>query len=112
MTAVATLTGASSDIKVCWHTIDWRAAGRHVGRLQARIVKAVQEKRYGKAKALQHLLTHSFSAKALAVKRVTENQGHRTPGVDAKVWNTPVSKAQAVDSLRQRGYQAQPLRRI
>ncbi|MGL9725936.1 MAG: reverse transcriptase N-terminal domain-containing protein [Wolbachia sp.] len=44
-------------------------------RLQRRIVKAVQERRWGKVKALQHLLTRSFSGKALAVKRVTENQG-------------------------------------
>ncbi|WP_438504133.1 reverse transcriptase N-terminal domain-containing protein, partial [Acinetobacter towneri] len=42
----------------------------HVRGLQARIVKAVQDGRYNKAKALQWLLTHSFSGKALAVKRV------------------------------------------
>jgi RNA-directed DNA polymerase len=44
-------------------------------RLQRRIVKAIQQGRWGKVKALQHLLTRSFSGKALAVKRVTENQG-------------------------------------
>ncbi|WP_264707681.1 reverse transcriptase N-terminal domain-containing protein [Wolbachia endosymbiont (group A) of Acrocera orbiculus] len=44
-------------------------------RLQRRIVKAVQQGRWGKVKALQHLLTRSFSSKALAVKRVTENHG-------------------------------------
>ena len=43
-------------------------------RLQARIVKAAQEGRWGKVKALQYLLTHSFSGKALAVRRVTENR--------------------------------------
>ena len=45
---------------------------RHVRRLQARIVKATQIGRHNKAKALQWLLTRSFSGKALAVKRVTE----------------------------------------
>ena len=45
-------------------------------------MKATQEGRWGKVKALQHLLTHSFAAKALAVKRVTENKGKDTPGVD------------------------------
>ncbi|WP_245611020.1 MULTISPECIES: reverse transcriptase N-terminal domain-containing protein [unclassified Wolbachia] len=44
-----------------------------VMRLQRRIVKAVQQGRWGKVKALQHLLTRSFSGKTLAVKRVTEN---------------------------------------
>ncbi len=81
-------------------------------RLQARIVKASQEGRWGKVKSLQHLLTHSFSGKELAVRRVTENQGKRTPGVDKETWGTPTKKAKAVESLRQHGYKPQPLRRI
>jgi len=74
-------------------------------------VKARQDGRHGKVKALQHLLTHSFSGKALAVRRVTENQGKRTPGVDGVTWNTPGQKATAIHALRQRGYRPQPLRR-
>jgi RNA-directed DNA polymerase len=112
MTAKHDLAGAASRSMVDWHAIEWRRAHRNVRRLQARIVKATQEGKRGKAQALQHLLTHSFSGRALAVKRVTENRGKRTPGVDGVVWNTPQKKAQAVQSLRQRGYQPQPLRRI
>jgi RNA-directed DNA polymerase len=108
---VAQPTGAVSPGEVDWHTLDWEQAHLTVRRLQARIVKATQEGRWGKVKALQHLLTHSFSAKALAVKRVTENQGKRTPGVDGEVWDTPHKKAKAVQTLRQRGYRPQPLRR-
>src|SRR5260370_41185766 len=74
--------------------------------------KATQEKRWNKVKALQRLLTHSFSGKALAVRRVTENQGKNTPGVDQITWNTPQKKMNAVYSLRQRDYHPQPLRRI
>ena len=81
-------------------------------RLQARIVKATQENRWGKVKALQRLLTHSFSGKALAVRRVTENQGKKTPGVDKIFWDTPEKKAQAIHDLRQRDYHPQPLRRV
>ena len=55
-----------------------------VSRLQARIVKAQQEGRYNKVKALQHLLTRSQSARILAVERVTENDGRKTPGVDGE----------------------------
>lgn len=62
-------------------------------------------------KALQWLLTHSFSGKALAVRRVTENQGKKTPGVD-KVWGTPEKKENAVDELRRHGHKARPLRRV
>jgi RNA-directed DNA polymerase len=47
-----------------------------------RIVKAWQEGRRHKVKALQRLLVRSLSGKSLAVRRVTENQGKRTPGVD------------------------------
>jgi RNA-directed DNA polymerase len=47
---------------------------REVCRLQARIVKALQERRFGKVKALQRLLTHSFSGKVLGTRRVTENK--------------------------------------
>ena len=83
-----------------------------VRRLQARIVKATQEKRWGKVKALQRLLTHSFSGKAVAVRRVTENQGKKTPGVDKVIWETPEKKARAIRDLKQRGYQPQPLRRV
>jgi RNA-directed DNA polymerase len=77
MTADIRSAGAAPGEAEGWHTIDWESAHRVVCRLQARIVKAIQEGRWGKVKALQHLLTHSFSGKALAVRRVTENQGIR-----------------------------------
>jgi RNA-directed DNA polymerase len=103
--------GASSHQEVDWNQIDWRKVKANVRRLQARIVKAIAAGRWGKVKALQHLLTHSFSGKALAVRRVTENRGKRTAGIDGETWNTPKKKAQGVKTLRQRGYRAQPLRR-
>ena len=105
-------TCASSHPEVDWHSIDWAKCHQTVRRLQARIVKATQEGRYNKVKALQWTLTHSFSAKALAVRRVTENQGKKTPGVDGKTWSTPAAKSQAIVSLKRRGYQPSPLRRV
>ena len=87
---------ATSGGEVHWQAIDWQAVNQNVRRLQARIVKATQEGRWGKVKALQRLLTHSFSGKALAVRRVTENQGKNTPGVDGEIWNTSGKKAAAV----------------
>src|SRR5450759_167611 len=111
MTA-ATPAGASFHGVTDWHAIDWESANHNVRRLQASIVKATKEKKWGKVKALQRLLTHSFSGKALAVRRVTENQGKNTPGVDRIIWNTPHKKINAIYSLRQRDYHPQPLRRI
>ena len=112
MTTVACPVGAVSHEELRWHAIDWQAVHEHVRRLQARIVKAAKEGRWGKVKALQHLLTHSFSGKTLAVRRVTENDGKKTPGVDRVLWNTPDKKMAAVHSLRQRGYKPAPLRRV
>ena len=104
--------GASVGLATEWNSIDWRKAKREVKRLQMRIAKAVEEGRWGRAKALQHILTHSFYAKALAVKRVTSNRGKKTPGVDGVVWKTAREKMQAVRSIKSRGYRAQPLRRV
>ena len=73
MTAV-TLEPAGAVSHRCedWHSINWKRVNGNVRRLQARIVKATKEGRWGKVKALQYLLTHSFSGKSLATRRVTE----------------------------------------
>ncbi|MDO9052592.1 MAG: group II intron reverse transcriptase/maturase [Gallionella sp.] len=112
MTTAKLVVGAASGCEVDWHSLDWAQIHQTVKRLQMRIAKATREGRYGRVKALQWILTHSFSGRAIAVKRVTENQGKKTPGVDKVVWDTPELKAEAVMSLKRRGYQPQPLRRV
>ena len=109
--AVQPLTGASSASDK-WNSIKWKNIEAEVYRLQMRIAKAVSEGRHGKVKALQWLLTHSFHAKALAVKRVVQNKGGKTPGVDKIIWKTPQQKMQAAQSLKRKGYHTQPLKRI
>ncbi len=104
-------TGASSAY-ADWNAINWRDVHAKVRRLQVRIAKAEKEKRHGKVKALQWLLTHSFTAKLWAVRRVVINNGKRTPGVDGVIWRTPGEKMEAARSLKRRGYQPQPLKRI
>src|SRR5216683_5034512 len=101
-------SGSSFD----WRDTNWSDCHRRVRSLQVRIVKAWQEGRRRKVKALQRMLVRSLSGKALAVKRVTENQGKRTPGVDGETWSTPEAKSRAVLSLKRRGYQPRPLRRV
>ena len=104
--------GAVSHTSADWHSIPWKTVNETVRRLQARIVKATKAGKWHKVKALQYLLTHSFSGKALAVRRVTENQGKNTPGVDKITWKDPESKWMAIHELRQRGYKTLPLRRV
>lgn len=102
---------ASPGIATCWEEIDWQKARAYVKKLQMRIVKAQKRGHYSKVKSLQWLLTHSFYAKALAVKRVTSNSGKRTSGVDHELWLTPQAKFNAISKLNRRGYRPQPLRR-
>ena len=111
MTAIK-YAGASFSDTHSWNAINWRSIESSVRRLQMRIAKAVQEGRHNKVKSLQWLLTHSFQAKLLAAKRVTQNRGSKTAGVDGKICRTPKQKMQLAKSLQRHGYQSQPLRRI
>lgn len=104
--------GASSPAEQMWNQANWDHIEAEVKRLQMRIAKAVREGRWGKVQALQRLLTRSHSGKMLAVKRVTENRGKRTPGVDGKVWLSPMARWRGMVSMRHHGYRAMPLRRV
>jgi RNA-directed DNA polymerase len=108
----APTAGAASHPVTDWLGINWARASHTVRRLQARIVKATQAGRWGKVHALHHLLTHAFSANALAVRRVTENPGQGPPGIDRAVRDRPEKKRAAIYTLAQHGYHAQPLRRV
>lgn len=112
MTTQKIRAGAPSRESVTWHSIDWAKCHRGVRKLQVRIAKATRERKHSKVKALQWLLTHSFSGKALAVRRITENQGSKTAGVDQVVWPTPAAKSLAILSLRRHGYHPLPLKRV
>ena len=111
MTTAKTVGAVSSEAAE-WYAINWQTIHQNVRRLQVRIVQATKAGRWNKVKSLQRLLTHSYSGKVLAVRRVTENTGKKTPGVDQIIWKTPQDKTQAVHALKSRGYQSQPLRRV
>ncbi|WP_198142459.1 reverse transcriptase N-terminal domain-containing protein [Syntrophaceticus schinkii] len=95
-----------------WESIDWTQVQKDVNRLQSRIAKATVKGDMNKVKRLQYLLTHSFHAKAYAVKRVTSNKGRNTSGVDRKLWSTSASKMKAVLTLTDKHYRTKPLRRV
>jgi RNA-directed DNA polymerase len=95
-----------------WDTIHWPTIRDQVRRLQVRIAKAAGEGDFGKVKALQWILTHSWYAKLWAVRRVTRNKGAKTPGVDGVTWKTGKKKITAALALKRHRYHPQPLRRI
>ena len=107
-----TQVGALPNYPRAWKEIDWEKCHRIVQRLQSRIVEATKAQHWGKVKRLQWLLTHSFSARALAVRRVTENRGKKTPGIDQVLWKNPQEKFKAIDGLKRRGYRPMPVRRV
>jgi RNA-directed DNA polymerase len=111
MTAQVNLAGAPST-SLIWSTINWSTVEAHVRRLQMRIAKATKEGKHGKVKSLQWILTHSLYAKLLAVKRVSQNKGSKTPGVDGVIWNSDHKKIAAVKNLNRHGYKPLPLRRV
>jgi RNA-directed DNA polymerase len=95
-----------------WHDIDWWRVQRNVRAMQIRIAKACREGNWRRMKTLQRMLTRSRSARYLAVRRVTENQGKRTAGVDRVLWDTPDAKWKAANGLKRHGYKPRPLRRV
>lgn len=95
-----------------WHLIDWAEVRRRVSSLQARIVKAVQQDRWNKVRVLQRILRGSLAAKLLAIRRVTENRGKRTAGVDGQKWTDAKDKFEAIRQLSKKGYKVSPVRRI
>ena len=106
------VTNASKPVYTTWEAINWQHVKLRVKQLQMRIAKAIREGKYRRANSLQWILTHSFYAKLLAIRRVTQNRGSKTPGIDNILWRTSRQKLNAVYQLRRHGYKPLPLRRI
>jgi len=94
-----------------WNNIDWNKIEKSVLSIQRRIVEAIKRKRFNRVKALQWIIKHSFKAKLLSIKRVTENKGGKTAGIDGVIWKSESDKIGAAHNLKQRGYKAKPLKR-
>ncbi|HCE7101334.1 group II intron reverse transcriptase/maturase [Pseudomonas aeruginosa] len=107
------VASASFDGMKNWHDLDWARIQQTVWKTQLKIAQATREGDWRRVKRLQRLLTHSFYGRCLAVRRVTENRGRKTSGVDGETWGTPQAKLQAVGRLsKKRGYRPKPLRRV
>ena len=74
-------------------------------------MKAVTAGDKRRVRSFRRLLSRSRSAKLLAVKRVTSNQGKDTAGIDGVIWKTPSQKWQAALKLNRKDYKTLPLRR-
>jgi RNA-directed DNA polymerase len=95
-----------------WNTLPWRSIERTVFKLQKRIYQASQTGNTDLVHKLQRLLIHSWSAKCLAVRRVTQdNQGKKTAGVDGVKSLSPKLRMHLVQKLRV-DLKTRPVRRV
>lgn len=104
----APVASASFDGMTNWHDLDWARIQQTVRKTQG--AQATGEGGWRRVKRLQRLLTHSFYGRCLAVRRVTENRGRKTPGVDGETWGTPQAKLQAVGRLNRKSEAIGPSR--
>jgi RNA-directed DNA polymerase len=83
-----------------WNAIPWRQLEVRVFKLQRRIYQATTRGEVQKAHRLQKLLASSWSAKSLAVRRVTqENTGKKTAGVDGMKNLTPPKRLNLISDM-------------
>ena len=95
-----------------WRSINWRKLERRVYKLQKRIYQASQRGDIKALRRLQKMLMKSWSARALAVRRITQdNQGKKTAGVDGLKSLTPKQRLDLVNKLKL-GTKASPTRRV
>ncbi|ABG53694.1 hypothetical protein Tery_4733 [Trichodesmium erythraeum IMS101] len=66
-----------------WKDINWKKVEKYVFKLQKLIYRASSRGEIRKMRKYQKLLTKSYYARLLAVRRVTQdNQGKKTAGID------------------------------
>ena len=95
-----------------WKDIPWSRLERNVFKLQKRIFRASSRGDVRTVHRLQKLLMKSWSARCLAVRRVTqENQGKRTAGIDGVKSLTPQQRVNLVKKLKLEP-RATPTRRV
>ncbi|MBW4445844.1 MAG: group II intron reverse transcriptase/maturase [Spirirestis rafaelensis WJT71-NPBG6] len=95
-----------------WNEIDWAKCRANVFKLQKRIFKASECGDISSVRKLQRLLVNSWSARCLAVRKVTqENQGRNTAGTDGVKSLKDEHKVVLIENLKY-SYKASPTRRV
>ena len=95
-----------------WRHINWTKAERYVYKQQKRIYAASRRGNKLKVRKLQRTLIRSWYNRALAVRRVTQdNRGKKTAGVDGVSSLSPKARLKLVGQLRITG-KSKPTRRV
>jgi RNA-directed DNA polymerase len=95
-----------------WKDIPWQKLEKNVFKLQRRIYQASNRGDVKTVHRLQRLLMKSWSAKCLAVRRVTQdNQGKKTAGIDGIKSLTPTERLSLISRL-EFNQKVSPTRRV
>jgi len=95
-----------------WQDLNWRAIEKQVFKLQKRIYRASARGDAKTVHKLQRLLMRSWSAKCLAVRKVTQdNRGKKTAGVDGMKSLSPAGRLRLVVLLNIQA-KPKPTRRV
>ena len=96
-----------------WRNINWKLVQKRVFKLQKLIFRASSVGEFSKMRKYQKLLTKSYYARLLAVRRVTQdNQGKKTAGVDGIKNLKPKQRFNLVKMLRETPKKPKPTRRV
>jgi RNA-directed DNA polymerase len=99
------------NLTVEWKDLNWRKLEKVTFKLQKRIFQASERGDVKAVRKLQKTLIRSWSAKCIAVRRVTQdNQGKNTAGVDGVKSLTPKQRINLVGKLKLTG-KSKPTRR-
>src|SRR4029434_3883493 len=94
-----------------WNTLNWKQIERRGFKLQTRIYRVQRRGDSKTVRKLQRLLMKSWSAKLLAVRRVTQdNRGKTTAGVDGVHSLPPAERLDLANTLSLNSI-ANPVRR-
>lgn len=98
-----------------WHDIPWIQFHEQVKRMQRQIAVAYVNENYIERTKTQWALVKSNAACAVSIQKVMSNPGHKTPGSDNIIWDTPKDRLVALNALINLNYdeyKAKPVRRV
>ncbi len=98
-----------NDIPIClevqsdyqWQELPWKQIEKRVHKLQKRIYQASKRGDVKVVRKLQKTLIRSWSARCLAVRRITQdNQGKKTAGIDGIKSLKPNARLELINKLK------------
>ncbi|WP_079678194.1 group II intron reverse transcriptase/maturase [Planktothrix sp. PCC 11201] len=106
------ISKTQNNLTVEWKDLNWRKLEKVTFKLQKRIFQASERGDVKAVRKLQKTLIRSWSAKCIAVRRVTQdNQGKNTAGVDGIKSLTPKQRINLVGRLKLTN-KVKPTRRV